>query len=412
MRGAGDPLTIGERVAFYRRRRGLAQATLAGLVGRSEDWLSKIERGEREIRRLDLLVEVARALRVTLGDLLGEPVLMEDEHKNDDVPAIRDALMAPQRLSKTLFGGAIEPEYVDPQPVGQWAEDAWSDYQGGRIGKVVAALPRLIKTAQQMESASGDGSYKRRCAAVSARIHHLAATTLSKVGESDLAWIAAERAMQAADVADDPLVLASAARSGTHALLAVGRFDDALQLGDAAARWLAPRMNEGDPSALSLYGMLHLRSATAAARHQDRGIANELLGKAEVAAESLGEDANYWQTGFGPTNVALHRVSAELDLGDVAYVVEQGQVDTSTVPVERQVMHLIDYARALSLIARDDDALQLLLSAEEKSPQLVRHSAIAREVVRTMYRRAPITGGKKSSLLLALAERCRAVSES
>jgi transcriptional regulator with XRE-family HTH domain len=412
MRGAGDPLTIGERVAFYRRRRGLAQATLAGLVGRSEDWLSKIERGEREIRRLDVLVEVARALRVTLGDLLGEPVLMEDDQKNDDVPAVRDALMAPQRLSKTLFGGGVEPEYVDPKPVARWAEDAWSDYQGGRIGKVVAALPRLIKTAQQMESASGDASYKRRCAAVSARIHHLAATTLSKVGEADLAWIAAERAMQAADTADDPLVLASAARSGTHALLAVGRFEDALELGDAAARWLTPRMNDGDADALSLYGMLHLRSATAAARQQDRGIANDLLAKAETAAESLGEDGNYWQTGFGPTNVALHRVSAGLDLGDVSFIVDQGQVDASALPVERQVMHLIDYARALSLLARDDDALQVLLSAEDKSPQLVRHSAIAREVVRTMYRRAPVTAGRKSSLLLALAERCRAVSES
>ncbi len=75
-------------------------------------------------------------------------------------------------------------------------------------------------------------------------------------------------------------------------------------------------------------------------------------------------------------------------------------------------MHLIDYARALSLLARDDDALQILLTAEDKSPQLVRHSAIAREVVRTMYRRAPVTAGKKSSLLLALADRCRAVSES
>ena len=74
-------------------------------------------------------------------------------------------------------------------------------------------------------------------------------------------------------------------------------------------------------------------------------------------------------------------------------------------------MHLIDYARALSLLAKDDDAVQVLLSAEEKSPQLVRHSAMAREVVRTIYRRAPVTGGKKSSLLLALAERCRAVSE-
>ncbi|MCE7011506.1 helix-turn-helix domain-containing protein [Kibdelosporangium philippinense] len=413
MRGAGDPLTVGERIAFYRRRRGLAQSTLAGLVGRSEDWLSKIERGERDINRLDVLVEVARALRVSLGDLLGEPVLLEDEQKNDDVPAIRDALMTPHRLSKTLFGPSISPEYVDPKPVAQWTEAAWMDYQAGQIGRVVAVLPRLIKTAQQMESNNVDEAYNRLAATVSARIHHLAATTLSKIGEADLAWIAAERAMHAADAADDPLVLASAARSGTHALLATGRFEDALELGDAAAKYLEPRMRDGDPGALSLYGMLHLRAAVAAARHQERATANELLGKAEQAANALGRDANYWQTGFGPGNVQLHQLSASLDLGDISYVVDHGaQVDTDGLPIERQVTHLIDLARALSLLAKDDQALQVLLSAEQKSPQLLRHSATAREVVRTMYRRAPVTGGKKSSLLLALAERCRAVSES
>lgn len=47
MRAAGDHL--GERIAFYRRRRGLTQAVLAGLVGRSEDWLSKVERGEAPV---------------------------------------------------------------------------------------------------------------------------------------------------------------------------------------------------------------------------------------------------------------------------------------------------------------------------------------------------------------------------
>src|SRR5690606_14643091 len=80
--------------AFYRTRRGLTQAVLANLVGRSEDWLSKIERGEREIRRLDILTELARALRITLGDLIGQPVLVEDDREDDNVPAIRDALMS------------------------------------------------------------------------------------------------------------------------------------------------------------------------------------------------------------------------------------------------------------------------------------------------------------------------------
>lgn len=51
MRGAGDHLSVGERIAFYRRRRGMTQAVLAGFVGRSEDWLSKVERGDRAIQR-------------------------------------------------------------------------------------------------------------------------------------------------------------------------------------------------------------------------------------------------------------------------------------------------------------------------------------------------------------------------
>jgi hypothetical protein len=59
--------------------------------------------------------------------------------------------------------------------------------------------------------------------AISARTHHLAATTLSKIGEADLSWIAGEGAMRAADEADDPLVLASAACAATHVLLAMGR---------------------------------------------------------------------------------------------------------------------------------------------------------------------------------------------
>ncbi len=358
-----------------------------------------------------MLAEVARGLRVTLGDLLGEPVLMEDQEENDDVPAIRDALMAPRRLSRTLFSSAMSPEYIDPSPVAQLVEGAWSGYQKGDLGRVVATLPGLIKTCQSLEAASADdAAYRRVCSAVSARVHHLAATTLSKIGEADLAWIAAERAMQAADEADDPLVLASAARSGTHALLAVGRFDDALELGDVASKWLLPRMAAGDPAALSLYGMLYLRTAVAAARHQDRSTANELLSHAGNAAGRLGIDANYWQTGFGLANVELHRLSAALDLGDISQVIESApRIGVDHLPVERQVTHLIDFARALSLVAKDEEALQALLTAEKKAPGIVRHSTAVREVVRSMYRRAPATAGRKSSPLLALAERCGAV---
>jgi transcriptional regulator with XRE-family HTH domain len=411
MRGAGDQMTIGERVAFYRRRRGLTQALLANLVGRSEEWLSSIERGRRHLRRIDIITDLARALRVTPGDLLGQPVLMEDDEDNDDVPAVRDALMAPHRLSRTLFRASADRPEVPASRAAQLVEQGWEDYQRGRVGRVISLLPRLIKISQQLEDAAARGDDDRReCWSVSARTHHLAATTLSKVGEGDLAWIASERAMHAADEADDPLVLASAARAGTHALLAVGRFDDALELGSTAASWLEPRVAESDPEALSLFGMLHLRSAVAAARRQDRVITKDLMRRTTGAGERLGEDANYWQTGFGPTNVELHRFSTALDLGDARYVVERGpSVRVDHLPPERAVSHMIDLARAFSAVAEDDDALQHLLSAEQLAPQLVRHNPAVREVVKAMYRRAPVTAGRKSSLLLGLAERCRAV---
>jgi hypothetical protein len=156
--------------------------------------------------------------------------------------------------------------------------------------------------------------------------------------------------------------------------------------------------------------MLHLRTAMAAARHQDRPMTNELIGRATEAAEGLGDDANHWQTGFGPTNVELHRLSAALELGDVLYVADRAPgVPVEHLPTERRVSLLIDLARALSLIARDDEALQHLYDAEGQAPELVRHNPLVREMLKAIYRRTPVTGGRKSSAIAGLATRCRVV---
>jgi transcriptional regulator with XRE-family HTH domain len=73
VREIDDRLTIGERIAIYRARRGLTQTELANLVGYGPDWLSKIERGERPLRNVEVVDELARVLRVAPGDLLGQP---------------------------------------------------------------------------------------------------------------------------------------------------------------------------------------------------------------------------------------------------------------------------------------------------------------------------------------------------
>lgn len=400
-------MSVGERIAFYRRRRGMTQRVLAHLVGRSEDWLSKVERNERDLRRLDVLAEVAGVLRVSVGDLLGNPVLVEgDQAREDDLPAVRDALMSPRRLSSTLFG-SVAGDPVDVEPVARRTEHGWEDYQHGRLGRVIAALPGLIGSAQALEG-SPSPSQRSRSWAVSARIHHLAASSLAKVGEAELAWMSAERAMSAAEQSEDPLSLASAARAGTHALLAVGRFDEAVDLGQTAARWLSQQVRDDDPAALSIVGMLYLRTAVAAARRQDRSTTTDLLSRATAAATQLGYDGNHWRTSFGPTNVQLHRISTSLDLGDVLYVIDHGpRVNTTQLPVERIVAHHIDLARAYNYDARTAEALDELLTAEQAAPQIVRHSATVRETVKSLHRRGHANGTNRA--LLGLAERCRAI---
>ena len=66
-----DREAAGQRIARARLRRGLSQAVLAGLVGRSESWLSQVERGRRGVDSHRVLVRLAEVLRVDIAELTG-----------------------------------------------------------------------------------------------------------------------------------------------------------------------------------------------------------------------------------------------------------------------------------------------------------------------------------------------------
>jgi hypothetical protein len=56
--------------------------------------------------------------------------------------------------------------------------------------------------------------------------------------------------------------------------------------------------------------------ALVAARKGDRALAVDYLDEAARAAREVGSNSNDLRTGFGPTNVAIHRVSVAVELGD------------------------------------------------------------------------------------------------
>jgi transcriptional regulator with XRE-family HTH domain len=405
MRGMTENLTIGERVAWYRRRRGLSQEVLAGLVGRSADWLQKAENNRIELDRLSVIRLLAEVLDVSIGDLIGEPTLLDwtADSRSQTVPALRAVLMDYSQLSPLL----AEDQASDPLPLDRLARrvgDVFEAYQQSRFGYVSAQAPGLLQSAV-LAARAADGDTAGRAHELLALSYQAAASVLTKLGEADLAWIAAERGLTAAQRTENQVVLGSLFRSVAHTLLSTGRFQPAAQLVDRAAAVLSPGLGDADGEMLSVYGSLFLAGAMAASRAADRPTTRAFLIEAEQSARRLGRDANYLWTAFGPTNVAIHQVNTAMELGDVQIALDIGPaLDTSGLPTERRVRHALELARAYSARNRRDEGLAVVLDAERLAPEQVRHHYISRQLVLTWMRQQR---GRPRIELAGLAARLR-----
>jgi tetratricopeptide (TPR) repeat protein/DNA-binding XRE family transcriptional regulator len=408
MRGMTEKLTIGERVAWYRRRRGMSQEVLAGLVGRTADWLQKAENNRIELDRLSVIRSLARALDVSIGDLIGEPMLLDwtADSRSRTVPALRAALMDYSQLSPLLAVGDNDGEPPTLDHLAQRLDAVFDAYQQSRFGYVTAQASGLLQDTAAAARVT-DGRAAEQAHELLAFSYQAAASVLTKLGEADLAWIAAERGLAAAQATGNPVVIGSLFRSVAHTLLATGRYRPAVELVDRGADALGGELGRGDPRMLSVYGSLFLTGAMAASRAEDRSTTNGFLQEAQEAAERLGQDANHVWTAFGPTNVAIHRVNTAMELGDVQIALDLGPtVDTAALPAERRVRHALELARAYSARNRRDEGLAVLLAAEQTAPEQVRHHFISRQLVLTWIRQRP---RKPDPELAGLAARLRLI---
>jgi hypothetical protein len=278
----------------------------------------------------------------------------------------------------------------------------WDAFQAARFGHVTGRLPSLIAhTEAAISTFTGDDLTSAQ--RVLGLTYQLAAVQLTKVGEADLAWIAADRGLSAARAAGDVALTGTLLRSVTHALQSTGRYREAVQLTNDAANYLEPHLRDPSPEMLSVYGTLFLAGSIAAARANDAITTRTFLAAADDAAQRLGRDANYLWTAFGPTNVAIHRVATAAELGDIQVAVDLGpRVDTTAMPMERRVRHSLEVARALSAWDRTDEALETVLKAEHDAPEQVRYHVLSRQLVLSWIRRQRT---KPSTILVDLARR-------
>lgn len=376
--------SLGERIANCRRRRGLSQTVLAGLIGRSVSWLSQVERGERSVDKLSVLVPLAKALRVDLSSLVGE----ELEFSRMDGPGLRavDAIRA--AMTTYVYELDSDQDLPDLITLESVLIEINTLYQAGQYDRAGSLLPLAIRGAEIAVNVA-DNEHQDQALEVQSRTQQTTAALLSRVGQTDLGWVAADRSITAARRANSPELIAAGIYRLGQIMLRAGRYEEAFRLADSTMSTIeAP----GTPARLSLHGALLLTAAIAAAKMTDRRESTRLITQAQRIADQLGAERNDHWTAFGHSNVRIHASSAAVDLGDPDDVLTHAAaIDPSAIPPElggrRSQLH-IDMAWAYGQHRNDAAAVLALIEAERLAPQAVHHSPVARDLIQNCLRRA------------------------
>lgn len=354
------------RLARARKAAGLSQEALAQRLGVERSTVVRWETTTIEPQPW-IRPHLATALGVTAEELAGMLTLFVEPTNHEPEKDSRPLL---DGLRRAMFGGADMDSIRDLPSV----DEVHRLYQQADYETTARVLPSLITTPQPPNS--------------SAATYVVAAKLATKIGDSALACVAADRALRSAMDSERPALVGVAQYQVGCALLKAGHRAAAEE---CAAVALEPLTDNKDRAALSARGALTLLLAVLAAREGDSAAAGRRLVEARVLADRLGVDANHGWTAFGPTNVAIHQLSVATALGDASEAQRLGErIDTDRLPAvlrgRRSQVH-IDLAQAAADHGSDAVAVLHLLEAERVARQSVSRNAAARGVLVTLLGR-------------------------
>jgi transcriptional regulator with XRE-family HTH domain len=369
---------LGRKIAAERRRRGLSQPELAKIIGRSVAWVSQVERGVRKVDRMSVLETVAAALDVPLAELAAEaPVVAAVTEEQPGAGGLRLVLSGAHAL-RAMLDGRRPPGL---STLRARTHKAWDLTHAGRYTDLTGLLRGLVP---DLETAARALPERQRTEVfeLMATTYQACSAALAKLGEPEAAWIAADRAMAAAERAGNPMLVAAGAFRLVFVFMAARHYDQAEETARTASDALKSRADAGDLQAMSLWGALTLQRAVIASRLNDADAAYRHLEETRQAATRLGEGHNHFNTEFGPANVALYEVAIAVELGDAGRALRTAAaVDTTGLSPERQARTLIDVARAHAQRRQVGEAAAALRQAEDITPEQVRTHEVVRQLV-------------------------------
>lgn len=400
-------LPVGQRVKYYRRKNGnRTQAAIAGLCGITERYLQQIEAGQK-VPSADVLARLAAELGVPVAALLTEDPVEEPAIPVTAAPAIARALMG--------YGPPHSSAPMRPAQLREQVEKAWRTWQSSkdRFTEAASVLPGLIgdvEHAVRVHHGGNDAGARREVLRVASDLYGLLRSYCRRAGRLDLSLMVADRAIRAAEDADDPVRIAAAQWNLGHVLLShsePGAVEEAKDVALYAVDEL--RKTPATAEAKAVEGALELVAVVSDARRRRWWDARQRLEqRAAPLAGRVGEGGNVQWTVFGPTNVHMHAMSIEMLAGEASEGLRLAdKIDTSRLPSrERQFTFGLELARCHDLRREDAAVLVHLFDLEEIAPEDLARSPLARDMILDLQKRVRPTFRRQVN---ELAERLQLV---
>lgn len=370
---ADNSVTVGDRIAVFRKARRMTQGQLADTAAISISLLRKVEQGSRAATP-SVLASIARALGVEDGQLSGDP-WVDASRVHDAIPRIRhkmDSYDLPD-------DGPVQP--LDTLRAA--TRQATVYRLESQYSRLAATLPDLLgeltRAAHSYTSQHQEETY-----GMLAMAYRAADAIADKYGYTDLSARAIELIRWAAAQTGDPLIGAMAAYVRTELFFSGQHPAAGLRSLDAAITSINPAASR---DASAIYGSLHMRAAVAAAAIGLTGPAESHLAEAREMGKRVPDDV-YYGTAFGPSSVRIHEIAAAAELGEAPAVLKLAQAwqPPATLTAERRSHYYIELARAQLWAGQRANVLSSLQAARSIAPQHVRCNAAVHKTAATLMR--------------------------
>jgi transcriptional regulator with XRE-family HTH domain len=356
--------TVGDRIREARKRGGLSQRELARVSGVSLSLISKLEQGERQDTRTETLRKIAVALAIPTTALIGRSPVLPMGAPEPAWEPVRQAITSP------AGNGTLEP--VTEPGVTSALAAAVKLYHDNRYADLTAVLPALLRDAE-------DTSPLLR-----SRVLQLAGSLMVQTRQRDVARIALDRSLAAAQESGSPLDAASSVITMCWLLLLERRFAEVQETALDWAGRVEPRLSAASTAEVSTWGWLLLRASAAAVRDNRPDDAAQIMRLAEAAAVSIGHDRgsyhSYWTT-FGRATVAMKQVENAVVSDDPRLALSlSAHVPGSLRPTsDNRNRHLLDVTTAHLSLRQYPEAFDVLHQLAREAPTWLQNQPMAKD---------------------------------